>query len=481
MSEMKQREEESPVKSDPVAGTKLSVGRNRLLAVISAVGLIAAFVAGFNTDGPTLWGFLPIGLYAVLSLLGMDIVVGTIIALISGFLILQPTPVAIGTVLGDSLADNITMIGLIIILGAGVGEVLKHTGVATTIVHGVMRAVGERSSTAVICGVMIACALLVASLGTLAGALAICAPVLLPICARLGFTKSATASMMFIGGVAGLSMAPFAGSNVAIMTAADVGYLDYVLFGGGPIAILSLVLGPFIVHWMQRYTAKGDDFYDAEELGAESASVPSGARRTTLVFAVTLLASVGYAIWSGAGTSFPLLALPVIGVVTGLAARLPIAETLAHIYKGAASLISIFILFWLLAALFILIDKLAPFQIILETYQESLSSGSPFVFSVAIALLGWVGVPGATAAQVVLMDKVFGGLGASMGVTAASWVVVLLFGSKADTYGPFPNANMIGVMSLARSQNLKNMMITGWMVLVPACIMYGLILFFQTR
>jgi Na+/H+ antiporter NhaC len=480
MSEMKQREEESPVK-DPVAGTKLSVGRNRLLAVISAAGLIAAFVAGFITDGPTLWGFLPIGLYAVLCLLGMDLIVGKVIALASGFLILQPTPVAVADVLGDSLADNITMIGLIIILGAGVGEVLKHTGVATTIVHGVMRAVGERSSTAVIYGVMIACALLVGSLGTLAGALAICAPLLLPICARLGFTKSATASMMFIGGVAGLSMAPFAGSNVAIMTAAEVGYLDYVLFGGGPIAILSLVLGPFIVRWMQRYTAKGDDFYDAEELGAESASVPLGARRATLAFAVTLLASVGYAISSGAGTSFPLLALPVIGVVTGLAARLPIAETLAQIYKGMASMINFFIMFWLLAALFIVIDKLEPFQIILETYQESLSSGSPFVFSIAIALLGWVGVPGATAAQVVLLDKVFGDLGATLGVTAASWVVVLLFASKADTYGPFPNGNMIGVMGLARSQNLKNMMITGWMVLVPACIMYGLILFFQTR
>ena len=460
---------------------KLSKGRTRLLLVLTVIGLTSALIAGFTTSAPTLWGLLPIVLYAVLCLLGMDIVVATVIALLSGVLIMQPAPIEVGNLLGESLADFITMIGLIIMLGAGVGEVLKETGVATTIVRGVMRAVGERSSTAVIFGVMIACAVLVASLGTLAGALAISAPILLPIAARLGFTKSATASMMFIGGCAGLALAPFAGSNVAIMTAADVGYLQYLIYGGGPIALLSLALGPFIVHWMQRHTSKQNDFYDGVEIGSEDTEVPASAGRTTIVFAVVLIASVGYAIWSAAGTSFPLLALPVIGIVTGLAARLSIVEIASLIYRGAAKLISIFMLFWLLAALFIVIDQLAPFDVILETYQESLSNSSPFVFAILIALLGWVGVPGATAAQVVLLDGVFGALGTSIGITASSWVVVMLFASKADTYGPFPNGNMVAVMGLARSQNLKNMMITGWMVLIPACLMYGAMLFFQTR
>lgn len=459
----------------------LSPARTRLLGVLSALGLAASLAAGFTVSGPSLWGLLPIALYAVLCLLGMDIVVGTIIALISGFLLLQPSPVAVGDLLGESLADSITMIGLIILLGAGVGEVLKQTGVATTIVRSVMRAVGERSSTAVIYGVMVSCGILVASLGTLAGALAICAPVLLPICARLGFTKSATASMMFIGGVSGLTMAPFAGSNVAIMSAAEVGYLDYVLFGGGPITVLSLLLGPFIVHWMQRRTARSGDFYDPDQIGSGETAVPPYSRAATLAFALTLLASVAYAVWSGAGTSFPLLALPLIGLATGLAARMGVNAILGHIYRGAASLISIFILFWLLAALFILIDRLAPFEVILDTYSESLTGSSPFVFTIAISLLGWVGIPGATAAQVVLLDEVFGSLGAGIGVSAASWVVVLLFGSKADTYGPFPNGNMVGVMGLARSTSLKNMMLTGWMLLLPACLMYGLMLFFQTR
>ncbi|WP_028281093.1 Na+/H+ antiporter NhaC family protein [Arthrobacter sp. H5] len=460
---------------------KLSPARNRLLAILAAVGLITALIVGFTTSTPSLWGLLPIALYAVLALLSMDIVVATVIALLSGLLILQPAPVEVGNLLGDSLGEFITTIGLIIMLGAGVGEILKETGVASTIVKGVMRAVGERNMMAVTFGVMLACGILVASLGTLAGAIAIAAPILLPITARLGFTKSATASMLFIGGGAGLAMAPFAGSNVVIMGAADVTYIQYVLFGGGPLALLSLALGPFIVRWIQSRTANQDDYYDADEFGGEEVTLPAHAGRTTIVFAVVLLVSVGYAVLTAAGTSFPLLALPTIGIVTAMAARLSIADTVNFMYRGATKLISIFILFWLLAALFLVIDLLAPFDVILENYGGALSNSSPFVFAILIAMLGWVGVPGATAAQVVLLDEVFGGIGATLGITAASWVVILLFASKADTYGPFPNANMIGVMGLARSTNLKNMLITGWMLLVPACIMYGTILFFQTR
>ncbi|MDN5727394.1 MAG: hypothetical protein L0G99_15925, partial [Propionibacteriales bacterium] len=128
----------------------------------------------------------------------------------------------------------------------------------------------------------------------------------------------------------------------------------------------------------------------------------------------------------------------------------------------------------------LVIDRLAPFEVVLELVGPQLAQGSPFVFTVIISLLGWVGVPGATAAQVVLLDKVFGPLAGTLGVGPGAWVVAMLFASKADTYGPFPNGNMVGAMGLARSTNLKNMMITGWAVLIPACIMYAVILLVTT-
>ncbi|SDT17395.1 Na+/H+ antiporter NhaC family protein [Actinopolymorpha singaporensis] len=457
--------------------------RRRICTVIALAGLLASLVVGQVVQAPTLWGLLPILLYAALCLLGLDIVVATVVAVLSGLLIAARPPTEVGELLGTSLGDLVTMIGLIIVLGAGVGEVLRVTGVADTIVSAIMRTVGERSRHAVTFGVMFACLVLVASLGTLAGALAIAAPILIPITARMGFTRSATASMMFVGGCAGLALAPFAGSNVAILTAANVDYLTYLRVGAGPLAVLSIALAMLIVPWMQRRTAAaGNDFYTAEEAsdGASTGRNPK-AGRATAAFLLLLVASVVYATVTNAGTAFPLLALPLLGIVTGFAGGLSSVEIAGRMYRGGARLLSIFVLFWLLAALFGIIDQwLKPYDVILDTFGSQLSHLGAFPFAVAIGLLGWVGVPGATAAQVVLLDKVFGGLGATLGVSASAWVIVLLWASKGDTYGPFPNANMIGAMGLARSQNLRNVLLTGWLVMVPACVMYAVLLAVMT-
>jgi H+/gluconate symporter-like permease len=458
---------------------ELEQGRGRRIATttIAVVGLVVCAIAGAVADAPTLWGVVPIALYAVLCLLGMDLVIATVVSLVGGVLIARQTPAEFGELLGESMGDLVTMIGVIIMLGAGVGEVLRVTGVAHTIVHWVLRVAGQRSQRAVLLGVMLSCLVLVTSLGTLAGALAISAPILLPVAARVGFTRSATAAMMFVGGCAGLALAPFAGSNVAIMEAAQVGYLTYLQYGAAPLAVLSLLVAMVVVPWIQRRSARdGDDFYTDTDLETEQEEVPSGAGRATAVFLVLLVATVTYATITAAGTSFPLLALPLLGIATGVAARLPATDIARHLYRGAARLVSIFLLFWLLAALFLVIDDLKPYDVVLQIFGPQLQNSSGLGFAIAIALLGWVGVPGATAAQVVLLDQVFGGIATTVGLGAGAWVIVLLWASKADTYGPFPNANMVGAMGLARSTNLRSLLLTGWMVLIPASLMYIAIL-----
>ncbi len=452
-------------------------GRMRTItSAISVIGLAVCAVAGFFVEAPTLWGLAPIVLYAALCLLGMDLVVATVVSLVGGVLIAQQTPEEFGNLLGASMADLVTQIGLIIMLGAGVGEVLRVTGVADTIVRAVMRVAGVRSQRAVLLGGMLSCAALVTSLGTLAGALAIAAPILLPVAARIGFTRSATAAMMFVGGCAGLALAPFAGSNVAIMDAAEVSYLTYLTYGAAPLAVLSIAMAMVVVPWIQRRTRNTDDFYSEAELETDDSNVSEKSGRPTAVFLAMLVVTVVYATVTNAGTSFPLLALPLLGVVTGFAGRLSSSDIASHMYRGGSRLLSIFLLFWLLAALFLTIDALQPYEVILDKFGPQLESISGLGFSSAIALLGWVGVPGATAAQVVLLDKVFGDLASTVGVGAGAWVIVLLWASKADTYGPFPNANMIGAMGLARSTNLRSLLYTGWMVLIPACLLYVILL-----
>lgn len=451
-----------------------------VLAISVSPAVRAAAGAG-GSDPAALWGLLPIALYAVLAISGMSILASTLVALAAALLLDLPTLPQAGDMLVGSLTNQVTIIGLIIALGAGVGGVLRATGVAQVIVSGVLRLVGHRGPRAVALGIMLACLVLVASLGTLAGALAIAAPLLIPVAARLGYTRIATATLMFVGGCAGLALAPFAGSNVAIMQAAEVGYGQYLLFGAGPLAALTLAIGMVWVPFVQKRSARSGDFYSAEEAADTSKPVTPVSRRATGVFAGLLVALVAFAIATGAGLIFPLVALPLLAIATGIGAKLSLKRWFTAMGRGMWSMAGVFAMFWLLAVLFLIIDRLQPFDTVLTLLGPQLQASSPFLFTLIVALIGWVGVPGATAAQVVLIDKMFGPLAGEMGVGAGSWVIVLLFASKADTYGPFPNPNMVSTMGLAHSQNLRMMLLTGWVLLVPATLMYFLILFFETR
>ncbi|MER7079006.1 permease, partial [Saccharopolyspora kobensis] len=132
----------------PRADAGPSRGRRLTITTTAIGGLVLSGALGPFVQAPTLWGLVPIVLYAALALLGMDIMVATVVAVISALLIMLPTPAEIGELLGESLGDQVTVIGLVIMLGAGVGEILRSTGIAATIVRGVMRVVGERNRTA---------------------------------------------------------------------------------------------------------------------------------------------------------------------------------------------------------------------------------------------------------------------------------------------------------------------------------------------
>ncbi|MFD6274037.1 Na+/H+ antiporter NhaC family protein [Streptomyces sp. NPDC060209] len=457
--------------------------RRALPWAAAAVALAAGLVAGLLSAAPTMWGLLPIALYAVLSLTGMNLLAVTAIAVAGAVLVALPPLGDTVEVLSASVTDPVTVIGLIIVLGAAVGEVLRVTGVADSLVRGILRVAEGHGRIALMYGMLCACLVLVAGLGTLAGALAIAAPLLVPVAARAGFTRSATAATMFLGGCAGLALAPFAGSNIAIMKTADTGYLTYVMVGAGPLAVLSLLLAAVVVPWVQRRSAAQDDFYRPDEVtedgdadGPADEAAAARTRHATWAFVTVLALTVLYAALTEAGTTFPLIALPLMALCTAAAARLSPLRALKAFLTGARGMLPMLLLFWLLSALFGFIDLVQPYDVVLETYGPGLRGMSALPFALAVAALGWVGVPGATAAQVVLIGQVFGPLGSELGIGPAAWVVILLWASKADTYGPLPNANMVGAMGLARANRLPYLLSTGWALLIPACALYTIVL-----
>ena len=444
-------------------------------AALYAVALIASIVVAIRTDQPGLWGLVPIVVYAGLALLGVDMVLATLGAVVSAVVLTRSTPADLGPVLVESMGTLIALLGVIILLGAGLGEVLRRTGVAEFLVIGVVRRVGLTTQLRAQFGVMLACTILAGALGTLAGSVAIVAPIVIPLLAALGFSSPATAAMFFFSGLAGLTLSPFAPITASIYGAAQVSWVSYVFTAGLPTAVVMFGVGFLVVRWNQRRTATAFPYPPERAVDLDALQEPApGAGRATVAFLLTFLALVVYSGLTAAGATFVPVALIVLIAVTGIAARLPVGALMGAVYGGASRLLGIFFLFFLLAVLFTLVDSMGAYDGVAERF--ALSELAPYLFCLVVILIGWVGIAGAAAAQVVLVNQVFGPLAVALGVPPAAWTVVLLAASQTDGLGPFPNPDMIGQMGLAESRSLRWQLLSSYLVLIPVVALYAVLL-----
>lgn len=450
----------------------------RRLPMIATGGFAVALVIGVvlaATGGKAgLWGLIPIFLYALLALLGVDVVLATAGALVVAAVMTRTGPIPLGAQLATSLGSLVAVIGVIILLGSALGQVTQETGAAQALIRFVMGRIGLNTRTRVQLGVMVSSLLIVGALGTLAGGNAILAPIIIPIAARTGWRPPAVAAMLHAAGAAGLMTGPFTPPVVTIMAATRLSYGGYLLHAGLPVAAVTIVTGFFMARWIQRHTDQEYTAADAADTMAESDS--PGARRAALALAVVLLAMAVYGVTEKAAYSYALVVMIVTAVATGLAGGLGPKRILDAMYVGAARLIWLFLLFWMLDPMLTLIGKTGAFEAVFADLKPVLSHAGPWVFLMLIVFLGYLhAVPGAAVAQVVLVNKLFGPLAAALGIAPGVWAVALLGTSQVDQLGPLPGADMIGQMGLARSGSLRMMLFNGWAIIVANTALFAVL------
>lgn len=455
-------------------------GKQITALVCFLVSVGAGIVLAVAGDKAGLWGLVPIVLYAVLALLGVDVVLATVGAVLVAAIMTRTAPIPLGEQLADSLGSLVAAIGLIILLGAGLGRVAQDTGAAQTLVRMVMGRIGLSTPTRVQLGVMVSSLVIVGALGTLAGGNAILAPIVIPIAARVGWRPPAVAAMFHAAGAAGLMMGPFTPPVVTITAAAKLSYGTYFLHAGLPVGAVTLATGFFMARWIQRHTEQQYSAADAAETDGETAPTAAG-RRAALAFIGVLFLLAVYGVWQHAGYAYALVVMVVTAALTGLAGGLGPQRTLQAVYAGASRLIWLFFLFWLLDPLLTLVEKTGAFETIFAALKPVMPSVGPFLFLLLIVAVGYVhAVPGAAVAQVVLINKLFGPLVTALGVPATAWAVSLLGTAQIDQLGPYPTADMVGQMGLARSSDLRMMLMNGWAIMavntVGFCALFWLML-----
>lgn len=100
------------------------------------------------------------------------------------------------------------------------------------------------------------------------------------------------------------------------------------------------------------------------------------------------------------------------------------------------------------------------FDAIAELMSPIMNLVGAMGFMLASTAIGIFGVAGAAVAQAKVMDDMFKPFLTTLGISPATWALVLLVGSQITSFA-YPTGDMVGQMGLARSSSLKPMLKNG--------------------
>ena len=454
-------------------------GKNIVIGVLVTLFLLIAFWCHGRADSELgLLSFTPLVALAVLSLMGVDIVLSVIAAIIIAMIMTSTGLPAMGAMLAKSTGSFIATVGLIIMLGAGVGEVATRTGAAVELVKFVVNRIGLSSQTRVKFGIVASSVLICGALGTMAGGNAIIVAVIIPVAAAVGLTPPTVAALMMTAGSVGLFTGPFTPSTVTILKLGGLSYPDYLLYVGLPMSAVTLLAGWFMAGRIQKMTAGKMQYHAAASPRREEEAAGELRRRklSALAFTATIVVMAVVGVVIKAGFSFAIIVMLLVALITGLVGGLRPIQILQALYQGCGRLVWMFILYWLYNPILELMDGLHAYQGLLDYTRPLLEGISPAWLCFSIFAFNIIGhVPGAAVAQMTFTHKIFGPMLMAAGVPPQGVTAVLLASSQVDWFGPFPSSDMFGQMGLAQSTQLKYMLYSGWAIVIANILLFAVL------
>jgi H+/gluconate symporter-like permease len=408
-----------------------------------------------------LLGLLPLVVYIVLVFRDMDILPATAVCVVLGAILSRQTPLSFAAALAGSMGSFLALVGLIIMLGRGLGEVLAATGVSHTIVHRIIYGVGVDTEKKAMFGIMTACLVMVGLLGTMAGGNAIIAPIVLPMAAAVGLSRSTVGVIFQAVGEEALILGPFTPPVVTLLGLTKIGYGEMLLYVAGPVALITLVVTWFMIQRIQVRTRETDPYEKPDP--AERFEPTPRSRRATAVFVCSFCAAVVYGMIVKAPTSFVVVIMLGLSFITGFTGGLKIDEILKLVVRGMAANIGLFLLFLLLDPFINFVEQAGGFSALATLLKPVMETGGRPAIVMTGGLLGAFGISGATVATLKLLHEMFNPLLARYAVSMLAWSLALVVATRVHNF-VFPGANMVSSLGFAESDDLKAMLRNGWVV-----------------
>lgn len=418
-----------------------------------------------------LFGLIPLGVYIVLSFRkNINPVLCVLTAAIVGAILIQYPLMTLGNVLAESLKSFLVLIGLIIMCGSGLGNVMNKTGVSRGIVYVMIHKIGINSETRAILATMITSVVLVTLLGTMAGANALIAPIIIPLVSAVGLTPSALAVIFQGAGQTGLFIGPFSPPVVTLMRLTGLSYGEFLIYAGLPLVVCMWVVTFFVARFVQKKTKGKISFTLEDTEGAEEFVMTKEIRRATIVFLTAMTVLLAYGIIFKQGASFAVFIMITASILTGWAAGMSFTEITDTFIEGMQKLLWMFVMFLLFDPFLNFVTSSGAFQAIFEGLKPLMDAGGTVGFALTATIIGIFGINGAAVAQAVLMNTMFAVAVQSLDISMHLWALLLLVGSQITSFA-YPGVDMLGEMGLARSKDIKSMLLNGYVIIAVALVL----------
>ncbi|HWR39166.1 MAG TPA: permease [Patescibacteria group bacterium] len=410
-----------------------------------------------------LLGLVPLVVYVVLIFTYKDPIPTTLIAVIIGAVITHQSVFSFGDALVKSMGSFLALVGLIIMLGRGLGEILTATKVSHTIVHKIVYGIGVNTEKKAMAGIIAASLTIVALLGTMAGGNAVIAPIVLPIAAAAGLTKSTVGVLFHAAGEEGLILGPFTPPVVTLLGLTGLAYGEMLLKAALPVAIVTLITTWFMAGRIQK-TTKGRNDYEREVSENVDVFNPSSREiRATVVFILAFVILVGCGlVWNAQTTYVPVIMIT-LAVVTGLVGGLSLSRVFELFVKGMGANVNLFFMFLLLEVFMGFMEKAGAFQAVAILIQPLVHLGGKVAVPIIGGLTGAVGLTGATVAVMKMVNEMFLPLVKQYGIPTLTWATAVIVATRATNFF-HPGSNMFSSMGFAQSQDMRSMIKNGWTV-----------------
>ena len=424
-----------------------------------------------------LLGLLPLLVYIVLVLREMDPLPATVICVVLGAIINAKSLVAVGTDLSKALGSFLGLVGLIIMLGRGLGDVLSETKVAHTLVYRIIYGIGVNTQKKAMLGIMLSTMVIVALLGTMAGGVAIIAPIVNPIAAAVGLTPAAVAVMYQAVGEEALTLGPFTPPVVTLLGLTKLDYGTMIMTAALPIAVVTLLVTWFMAQRIQRTTSESIPAGVAVGRELESFQPTTQSRKATSVFVLLFIALIAYGIFVKAATPYVISVMLILSFVVGLVGGMKFDAVCRSIIKGMAGNVGLFLLFILLELFINYVELAGGFKALTYLLMPLINIGGKAAVVIAGGAIGAFGISGAVVAELMTLHKMFAHLLNQYGVSMIAWAVALIVATRVTNF-LIPGSNMVAMMGFAQSSNLKAMIRNGYVVAIAQTsllIIYALV------